>query len=104
MKTKQYKIIYNKKNDTFNIKIGTEFLFWTNWKLYGRLAGALDHVWLEPFVYETKEMAIDAIIILIAKDEEAQAILDERQSKADNYKDLILSKEILNEKFPELLL
>ncbi len=102
--SKQYKIVYNKKNDAFNIQIGTKFLLWTIWDVYKIMHGCAGYIWKEIQTYETKEVAMNVIVELIAEDEREQATLEERQSKAENYKDIIITGDVLKEKFPELLL
>jgi len=104
MKSNNYKIVYNKDLDSFNIQSAEKFLWWTNWKTLKYSEGAGGHIWYVTFSYETEEKAIQQIIKLIARDEVEAAELEKRESKADQYKELVINAEILKEKFPGHLL
>ncbi len=104
MENTKYKIVYNKDSDSFNIRVAEKLLWWTQWETLKYGDGAAGHIWYTPFSYETKEKAIQKIIILIAEDEAKAAELEKRESKAKAFQEIEITAEILKEKFPGHLL
>ncbi len=102
-KPTQYKVIFNKKSAKYQVQELNDFLFFfKKWETVGYLTGAAGTIWIVEYTYKTERQAIDAMVLLVKKDEEfakKQALKDELINSKKDFKEI--TSENISDTNPE---